>query len=189
MSWSSSRVALGAVLLCGVALGTKAPGVAAQVPPGAPLLKNKSVRGTLESVDKSLNGLIIKTDTGERMAWRFEAAVIAEAARFKPGDPVVVIYRQVGTADKSVTALAFPGAATKPIYVNMTGRSVVLHSGPAVDGTCGKPNAGPVNESPIGSGSLTEIADACWCCAPAGESCTPANKSGLGRALLVHCSQ
>jgi len=31
--------------------------------------------------------------------------------------------------------------------------------------------------------------EACWCCAPAGESCNPGNKSGNGRALLVSCFQ
>lgn len=186
MSKSRSGAALGAALWLAVSVGAQTPGG----PVTPPLLKNKSVRGTLQHVDKSLNGLIIKSDTGERLAWRFEAAVIEEAARFKPGDPVVVIYRQVGASDKSVTALAFPGAAARPIYVNMTGRPVVLRSGPAVDGVCGAaPASATMNEAAIGTGSLTEIADACWCCAPAGESCNPSNKSGLGRALLVHCSE
>ena len=27
----------------------------------------------------------------------------------------------------------------------------------------------------------------CWCCAPSGQTCTPGNKTGLGRALLVQC--
>ena len=188
MSRSWSGVALGAALSFGVALGPRSPQAAAQAPAPAPTPRpSKSVRGTLERVDKSLNGVIMKSDEGKRLAWKFEAAVIAEAARFEPGAPVVVIYRPIGANDKAVTALAFPGAASTPIYVNMTGHRVVLRSGPAAaDGTCGQSPA--VNEYPIGTGSLTEIADACWCCAPAGEACTPANRSGLGRALLVHCS-
>ena len=191
MSRSWSGVALGAALSFGVALGPRSPQAVAQTPAAAPTPRpSKSVRGTLERVDKSLNGIIMKSDEGKRLAWKFEAAVIAEAARFEPGAPVVVIYRALGVNDKVVTALAFPGAAATPIYVNMTGHRVVLLSGPAAaDGTCGQSAAGPVNEYPIGTGSLTEIADACWCCAPAGETCTPANRSGLGRALLVRCSQ
>ena len=185
MSWSRSGVALGAALLFTVFPG---PQATAQAPAAVPPPASKSVHGTLERIDKSLNGLIMKSDAGERLAWRFEAAVIAEAARFEPGAPVVVIYRQIGTADKAVTALAFPGATSTPIYVNMTGRPVVLRSGPAVDGACGQLAAGPTTDFPIGTGSLTEIKDACWCCAPAGETCTPANRSGLGRALLVRCS-
>ena len=187
MSWSRSGVTLGATFLFALSLGSQAPWAAAQSPAVAPPPASKSVRGTLESVDKSLNGLIIKSDAGERLAWRFEKAVIAEAAQFKPGDAIVVIYRQIGTGDKAVTALAFPGATSTPIYVNMTGRPVVLRSGPAVDGACGQAKGGPTNEVRIATRSLTEIGDACWCCAPAGESCTPANRSGLGRALLVRC--
>ena len=187
MSWSRSRVALGAAFLFTVFSGREA---AAQAPAAtAKPRPSQSVHGTLESVDQSLNGLIMKSDAGERLPWRFEKAVIAEAAQFKPGDPVVVIYRQIDTGDKAVTALAFPGATSTPVYVNMTGRRVVLRSGPAVDGACGAPAAGPTNEYPIGTGSLTEISDACWCCSPAGETCTPANRSGLGRAFLVRCSQ
>ena len=189
MSWSRSGVTLGATFLFALSLGPQAPRAGAQSPAIAPAPASKSVRGTLESVDKSLNGLIIKSDAGERLAWRFEKTVIAEAAQFKPDDAVVVIYRQIGTGDKAVTALAFPGATSTPIYVNMTGRPVVLRSGHAVDGACGpRAPAGPAHEFPIGTGSLTEITDACWCCAPAGETCTPANRSGLGQALLVRCS-
>jgi hypothetical protein len=50
-----------------------------------------------------------------------------------------------------------------------------------------KEDRGAVSESVIPSGGLAEVMDECWCCAPVGESCTPGNKSGLGRALLVRC--
>jgi hypothetical protein len=100
---------------------------------------------------------------------------------------MIVIYRQVSPNEKRVTALAFPGAASTPIYVNTTGARVVVRSSPAVDGACGQPGAGPVSESTIPSGGLAEVLEACWCCAAPGEPCTPGNKSGLGRALLVQC--
>lgn len=147
----------------------------------------KSVYGKLESVDPSLNGVVMRSDAGERLAWRFDKAVIAEAARFNPGDPMIVIYRQLSPNEKRVTALAFPGTAATPIYVNMTGERVVLRSGPAVSGSCGQPNAEPVHESTIPSGGLAEVTEACWCCAPSGDTCTPGNESGAGRALLVQC--
>jgi hypothetical protein len=184
MSWSRWGVVLGTIML--LTLGPKRPEAAEEAPPPAPRAF-KSVYGTLQSIDKSLNGLIMKSDKGERLAWRFEAAVIAEAARFKPGDPMIVIYRQLSPTEKAVTAVAFPGTAATPIYVNMTGRAVLLRSAPAVGGACGKADAGPVNDFTIGNGSLTEIMDACWCCAPIGETCVPGNKSGSGRALLVAC--
>ena len=190
MSWYRSGAALGCALLLGVALGPQASRVDARSPAATATARpSQSVHGRLERVDQSLNGVIMKSDDGKRLAWRFDKAVIAEAAQFKPGDPVVVIYRQIGGGDKAVTALAFPGATSTPVYVNMTGRRVLLRSGPAVDGACGAPAAGPINEYPIGTGSLTEISDACWCCAPEGETCTPANRSGLGRAFLVRCTQ
>jgi hypothetical protein len=49
------------------------------------------IYGKLERVDK--NGVIMTSDDGKRLAWRFKASVLAEAARFKPGDPLIVIYR------------------------------------------------------------------------------------------------
>jgi hypothetical protein len=186
MSQFRSGAGLGAAVLLALAGDAPASRAAAQAPaPQAPVYK--SVYGTLESVDKSQRGVIMKSETGERLAWRFEAAVVAEAARFKPGDRMIVIYRQLRPNEKAVTALAFPGSASTPIYLNMTGSRVVLRSGPAVGGTCGQADAGPAKEASIPSGGLTEISDACWCCAPEGETCTPANESGLGRALLVQC--
>jgi hypothetical protein len=148
---------------------------------------HKSVYGKLDSVDKSVNAVFMKSDTGERLAWRFDAAVVAEAAQFKPGDPMIVIYRQLPHKAKRVTALAFPGTADTPTYVNMTGGRVVLRSAPAKDGVCGKPDAEPVTESVIPAGGRAEVMEACWCCAASGETCTPGTKSGLGRAYLVQC--
>jgi hypothetical protein len=132
----------------------------------------------------------MRSDAGERLAWKFEASVIAELARFKPGDPMIVIYRQVSPGEKRVTAVAFPGTAETPIYVNATGWKVTLRSAPMVGGVCSQvPEAGAVLESTIQVGGRAEVLEACWCCAPSGETCTPSNKSGLGQALLVRCFQ
>ena len=126
----------------------------------------------------------MKSDAGENLVWRFDAPVIAEASRFKPGDRMIVIYRQTAPNEKRVTAVAFPGSASTPIYINMTGSRVVVRStAAAADGTCEK-QSGPVSDYTIPSGGLAEVLEGCWCC---GEGCTPGNKSGLGRALLVHC--
>jgi hypothetical protein len=186
MGWLRSGAVSSVAILLGLSLAAPSPRAAAQAPAEAPR-PHKSVYGKLASVDKSRNGIVMKSDAGERLAWRFDAAVIAEAARFKPGDAMIVIYRQIAPNEKRVTALAFPGAASTPIYVNTTGSRVVVRSGPAVDGACGQPNAGPISEATIPSGGLAEVLEACWCCAVPGESCTPGNKSGLGRALLVQC--
>jgi hypothetical protein len=162
------------------------PSAGAQAPDPA-ALPVKSVRGKLERVDKSRNAIVMKSNTGERFTWQFDPAVIAEATRFKAGTDLVVIYRQLRPTEKSVTALAFPGTGSAPIYVNMTGSRVVLRSGPAVNGDCDQAGAGPVDESTIPDGGLAEIPEGCWCCAPSGETCTPANKTGLGRAFLLRC--
>ncbi|PYQ02030.1 MAG: hypothetical protein DMF82_17435 [Acidobacteria bacterium] len=188
MGRSRSRALVGATFLLGLFAGASAPRVAAQAPAPADAARpHKSVYGKLASVDKTRNGIVMKSDAGERLSWRFDAAVIAEAARFKPGDPMIVIYRQIAPNQKRVTALAFPGSATTPLYVNTTGSRVVVRSSPAVNGECGGPNAGSVSESTIPSGGVAEVLEACWCCAVPGESCNPGNKSGLGRALLVQC--
>jgi hypothetical protein len=167
-------------------LGAPAPPVAAQASPDAGR-PHKSVYGKLASVDKSLNGVIMTADDGQRLAWRFDARVVAQAARFKPGDPMIVIYRQISPSEKRVTAVAFPGAAGKPTYVNTTGSRVLLRSSPMVDGVCGQPAAAPATESMIPSDGVAEVLEGCWCCAVPGESCTPGNKSGVGRAFLVNC--
>ena len=196
-------VGVGSAVLFAVSVaGPAAPRAAAQAPPDAtaspaaaspdptipdPGRPHKSVYGKLSTVDKTLNGVAMTTDSGERMAWRFNPQVVAEAARFKPGDRMIVIYRQIASNEKRVTALAFPGSAPRPQYVNTTGSRVTVRSAAAVDGVCGTPDAGPVTESVIPAGGIAEVLEACWCCAAAGESCTPGNKSGNGRALLVHC--
>jgi hypothetical protein len=171
-----------------LALSAGAPaGRASAQSPAPEAATYKSAYGRLESINKSQSAVIMISDAGERLVWRFDAPVIAEAARFEVGGRVIVIYRQTRPNEKVVTALAFPGTAPAPTYVNTTGSRVVLRSGPAVGGACGQPGAEPVNEKAILAGGQTEITDACWCCAPAGETCTPANESGLGRALLVRC--
>lgn len=151
---------------------------------------HKSAYGKLESIIASRNGVIMKTDAGERLAWKFDASVIAELAKFKPGDPMIVIYRQISPSDKRVTAVAFPGTAKTPTYINMTGWKVALRSSPMVGGVCSQaPGAAPVSESIIPADGRAEVLEACWCCAPSGETCTPSNKSGLGQAFLVKCFQ
>ena len=167
-------------------LGSTTPLRGAQGSP-APDRARKSVRGTLQSVDKGEGGVIMKSDAGERLAWRFSPAVIAEIAKLAPGAPMIVIYRQISSNEKRVTAIAFPGTASTPTYVNVTGSRVVLRSAPAVADACGRTDAGPVSESTIPAGGRAEVMDACWCCAPAGKACTPGNKSGQGQAFLEHC--
>jgi hypothetical protein len=203
MTLCRSGVGTGSAVLLAVFLAAPAaPRAAAQAPPEAtaspaaaspdptipdPGRPHKSVYGKLSTVDKTLNGVAMTTDAGERMAWRFNPQVVAEAAKFKPGDRMIVIYRQIASNEKRVTALAFPGSAPRPQYVNTTGSRVTVRSTAAVGGVCGTPEAGPVTESVIPAGGIAEVLEACWCCAAAGESCTPGNKSGNGRALLVHC--
>jgi hypothetical protein len=186
MGWYRSGASVGVAILLGFFLGTPLPRAAAQAPADPPP-PYKSVYGKLSSIDKSRNTVVMKSNAGERLAWRFEAGVIAEVARFKPGDAMIVIYRQVAPNEKRVTAVAFPGSASTPLYVNTTGSRVVMRSGPAVGGACGQPNAGPVTESTVPDGGIAEVAEGCWCCAPPGETCTPGNATGLGRALLVQC--
>lgn len=150
-------------------------------------LPSKSVYGKLESIDESLNGAIMRSDDGKRLAWRFDAAVIAELAKFKPGTPMIVIYRQISANEKRVTAVAFPGTAEKPTYINLTGGRILMRSGPAVNGACGDPSAQPVSEYSISNGGVVEALEACWCCAADGETCTPGNRTGNGKAVLASC--
>ena len=70
--------------------------------------------------------------------------------------------------------------------MNLTGDRVVLRSAPLVEGACSSA-AQPVQETTIPKGGIAEVVEGCWCCADADEACTPANKSGVGRALLVGC--
>jgi hypothetical protein len=182
-------------ILASSTLRTSAQAPAPSLPPApaAPAADagtRKSAYGKLESIVASRNGVIMRTDAGERLAWKFEASVIAELSKFKPGDPMIVIYRQISPSDKRVTAVAFPGAAKMPTYVNMTGWKVTLRSSPMVGGVCSQtPDAAPISESIIPADGRAEVMEACWCCAPSGETCTPGNKSGLGQAFRVKCFQ
>jgi len=136
LTWGASLVA-GAWVVAAMGAWAQAP-VASQAPAESKPAPTKSVYGKLLSVDKALNNVLMTEDGGAQLAWRFDAAVIAEAARFKAGDPLIVIYRQIGPGakDKRVTAIAFPGSARSPIYVNMTGDRVALRSAAGVDGKC-----------------------------------------------------
>ena len=148
----------------------------------------KSAYGTMSAVDKSLSAVAMKTREGKRLAWKFPPRVIDQiVTNFKVGDPMIVIYRQISASEKRVTAVAFPGSAATPIYVNTTGSRVLVRTSPMVGGVCGTPDAGPISESILPADGLSEVQDACWCCAVDGESCTPGNKSGNGRAFLVTC--
>ena len=171
---------LGVALL--LALCSGAPGAAQ----GTGALAVKTVHGKVEMINPSVNAVAVIADDGHRMAWQFGEKVMEKLKAFKPGDAVVVIYRERG-ADKAVTAIAFPGAATTPVYVNTTDQRVTLVSGPMVNGACGPASAEPLRTTNILSGGQAETTDACWCCAPAGRTCTPANKTGLGRAFLTRC--
>ncbi len=46
---------------------------------------------------------------------------------------------------------------------------------------------GDLRSTTIPAGGRVEVADACWCCAPAGGSCVLANQTGAGVAFLTHC--
>jgi hypothetical protein len=180
---AAAGVVLGVLLLL---LTAPTPPAGAQAAPG-PSRPQKSVYGTLEKVDPSQRGVFMRSNDGERLAWQFPAPVVGEVARFKPGDPMIVIYRQISSSDKRVTAVAFPGAATTALYMNMTGSRVLLRSASAVEGVCGRPDAGPAIDRMIPDGGMGEADGACWCCAQADGSCVPGNKTGIGKALLISC--
>ena len=185
MRHSRSGALLGAALLLGLWPGATSTRVAAQGAAPSPVAL-QTVHGRLEMVNESVNGVAVVQDDGKRMAWQLDERVIAQVKAFKPGDPVVVIYRVRG-GGKAVTAIAFPGAAATPVYVNTSGERVELVSGPEVNGACGQPAESAVHRTTIPTGGRAETSDACWCCAPAGQACMPANKTGLGQAFLVHC--
>ena len=168
------------------ALVVGAPFVAAQGLVEGPLV-HTSVEGVLDKVVTKQDGLILKARDGRRLGWKLPAPVIEEAARFEPGAPMWVIYRKLDNNNQAVTALGFPGVEDKPVYVNATGYSVVLRTGPAVDGQCGADNAPAGSEQALGKGLITEDLSACWCCAPEGETCAPSNHSGNGRIILAQC--
>ncbi len=177
---------LGAALLLALGTGEATPQAATSPAAGAGRIATDTVHGKLDMVNEALNGVAVVSDDGKRMAWQVDKRVIAEVKRFKPGDPVVVIYRERG-GGTAVTAIGFPGAAATPVYVNTSGERVELVSGPMVEGACGKPPDASIHTTTIPIGGRAETQDACWCCAPAGKACVPANKTGLGQAFLVHC--
>jgi hypothetical protein len=186
MHTHAARASTVAAVLLVLSRGGAAPPLRAQAPAdtGRP---HKSVYGKLSSVDRSLNGVIMVGDDGQKLAWQFDKAVIAQLGAFKRGDPMIVIYRQLSPSEKRVTAVAFPGTAAKPTYVNTTGRRVVLRSSAQVDGACPQMPSEPISESLVPVDGVAEVLEGCWCCAVAGESCAPANRSGNGRAFLVNC--
>lgn len=185
MAGSVGRTALGLALLAGAWAIAAPPDAHAQAAsPGDAV--HKSVRGKLEAVDTQLNGIIMTTDEGKRVAWQFSAAVIARLSPFKAGAPVIVIYRERG-GGKAVTAVAFPGTADRPIYVNTSEERVQIVGGPLVNGACGQPSEVPLSTTTIPAGGQAVVADACWCCSPAGETCIPGNKTGNGQAFLARC--
>ena len=168
-------------------LGLAAPLLAAEPSPAVPAPAHKSVRGTLQGVDKGQGAVNMTADDGKSVAWRFSPAVVGEVAKVTIGAPMIVIYRQTASNEKRVTAVAFPGMAAKPTYVNLTGERVVLRSAAMAGDSCSNPSSGPVSESVVAAGSRAEVLDGCWCCAPFGNTCTPGNKSGQGMAFLERC--
>src|SRR5262245_13596997 len=196
----AARASSVAAVLLALTAGAPAPRAAAQesavaaagdespAPAASPATRpHKSVYGKLSSVDKSLNGVIMRADDGQKLAWRFDKRVIAELANFRTGDPMIVIYRQISPSEKRVTAVAFPGSAERPTYLNTTGGRVLIRSSAQVNGACPDMPQEPVSESVVPIGGVAEVLEGCWCCAVAGETCTPGNRSGVGRALLVNC--
>jgi hypothetical protein len=153
----------------------------------APAPVRKSVRGTLQGVDAGLRAVVMRTDDGKRVAWRFGPAVIAEVAKVAVGSPTIVIYRQTSPSEKRVTAIAFPGTAPEPTYVNLTGERVLLRSAAAVGGACEPVDGGPARDSLIPPGGRLQIPEGCWCCAPSDGTCAPTTRSGQGLAFLESC--
>jgi hypothetical protein len=175
-----------ALAVLALALATS-PGAAQSPAPSA--IPSKSVRGTLDKVEVGLRAVAMRTDDGKRLAWKFNAEVIAELARFEKGAPMIVIYRQTSASEKRVTAVAFPGTAEKPTYVNLTGERVSIRSAAAADGVCTQYATSDfaADETAIPPGGRAEIPEGCWCCALAGERCTPTTRSGKGVAFLERC--
>ena len=144
MGFLRSAGAGGAALLLVAASLLPPPRAAGQGAIAVPLVV-KSVHGKLDTLDKQRGGIVVVSDEGRRMAWRLEKAVIDRLTGFKKGDPIVVIYRQRGAGAMAVTAVAFPGAAAAPVYVNTTGRRVEFISGPKVNDKCGEMGDAPLN--------------------------------------------
>jgi hypothetical protein len=157
-------------------------------------LATGSISGTLVTVDKPLSGVIMRTDAGQQTAWRLDRSVIEQVARFKKGDRLWVIYRELGGGDRAVTALGFPGSEKVPVYTNATGGTVRLHTGPFVEGACltSFPRPG-VSQSRLPRGASTEDEAPCWCCSSIDKTCDPVNRSYepgekvTGRIILSRC--
>jgi len=149
----------------------------------------RSVYGTLQTVDRNKNTVVMQSDGGEVLVWPLERDVVDEAAAFEPGEPMIVVCRQLPNDVERVVALAFPVTEETPTYVNMTGGPVALLGAAAVDGECEQAGGGAVSESVIPGGGRAEVLEDCWCCAVSGETCRPTTRSGMGRALLVQCSE
>jgi hypothetical protein len=147
----------------------------------------KSVRGTLVNVNPRNNTIVVNSDEGQALSWRFEKNVIDEAAKFEEGARVIVIYRLLPGDVKRVTALAFPGVEKTPIYVNLTDERVVVRSAPRVNEACDEAGGSGVTETVVPRGGRAEVLEGCWCCAVAGQTCPTTTRSGLGRAYLVQC--
>jgi hypothetical protein len=167
--------------------------LAAQAPTPRPLATG-SVSGTLATVDKPLNGLVIRNEAGEHVAWRLDRSVIEQVSKFKKGDRLWIIYRELGGGDRAVTAVGFPGSEAKPVYVNATGSTVRLRTAPYVNGACrGYREDGQVGQFRLFRGSSTEDEAPCWCCSSIEQTCEPANRSYepgdkvTGRIILSRC--
>ena len=94
----------------------------------------------------------------------------------------MVIYRERG-ADKAVTAIAFPGAAATPVYVNTTDQRVTLVSGPMVNGACGQASAEPLRTTNILSGGQAETHGRLLVLRPGGPDLHAGQQDGAGARL------
>ena len=80
MGRSRSRALVGATFLLGLFAGASAPRVAAQAPAPADAARpHKSVYGKLASVDKTRNGIVMKSDAARDLV-----AAVAAVARHEP---------------------------------------------------------------------------------------------------------
>ena len=141
-----SRAGLFVAVLLGMLPGLPAPPAAAQ---GKGALASRTVHGKVEMINESVNGIAVISDDGQRMAWRFDASVIADLAQFKPGDPVPSSSTGSSGARTRGSLRWHSRHGGDSTYINKTGSRVVLRSAPMVNGVCGQPDAGPVSESNI----------------------------------------
>ena len=176
--------------------------------------RNASGRPDLEMRITGITGTNGKTTTAWLVAAMFEADGIPcgvmgtvehrfgdmreEAARTTPEGPEIhATLRRMRTAGAGACAMEVSSHALvqarvdglrfrAAVYTNLTGERVVLRSVAGVGGRC-EQTTGSVSESVIPDGGLAEVLEDCWCCAPAGETCTPGTRSGLGRAYLAQC--